>query len=298
MIVTQFAEPHILRTLRNEVSGFDPVSIEWPNVVVHTKEKSFSKFIPETSLTVLTNLSGNASCLVDGRPYTLCPSTYLIVNPYQQLSYTIHGTGVTEAVNIHMNFSWFRQASSYYSGNWFGQEETDKHSIPVFYNELQYKDPLFQSAIHHLLQASGNEALEERQSELFAILIHQYSAYRNRLKRLPVKKPGTRTDVYRRLSIAKDILYSSYAQPLSMEVLCREIGMSQFHFIRLFTWCYGSSPYRMLRMVRLTKATELLASSGYSIYEIAALTGFEESNSFISAFKKEYGMPPGQYRNK
>jgi len=45
-------------------------------------------------------------------------------------------------------------------------------------------------------------------------------------------------------------------------------------------------------------ARQLLNESGRSIKEIASLTGYRSVNSFIKAFKKMFGVTPGDFRKR
>lgn len=71
-------------------------------------------------------------------------------------------------------------------------------------------------------------------------------------------------------------------------------GYSSDHMRILFTEQFGINPvqYRMRR--RLTMAAELLASSRLSIAAIAERLGFQHSSHFCSAYKKHFGVSPGQ----
>ena len=53
---------------------------------------------------------------------------------------------------------------------------------------------------------------------------------------------------------------------------------------------------KWLNMIRLEKATELLAESEKSLTEVAMLSGFRSIPSFNRVFHAEKGMAPGEYR--
>lgn len=57
---------------------------------------------------------------------------------------------------------------------------------------------------------------------------------------------------------------------------------------------YGFSEY--LEHLRMEKALELLTNTGESVANIAAKCGFNSANTFYKAFKKVFGVAPGQYR--
>jgi transcriptional regulator GlxA family with amidase domain len=53
---------------------------------------------------------------------------------------------------------------------------------------------------------------------------------------------------------------------------------------------------RYLTKLRLSQAAGHLATGRLSIYEIARLTGYDNDASLSRAFKREFGVPPGAYR--
>ncbi len=53
---------------------------------------------------------------------------------------------------------------------------------------------------------------------------------------------------------------------------------------------------KWLNLIRLEKATELLADEERTLTEIAMLSGFQSIPSFNRVFREEKGMAPGEYR--
>ena len=49
--------------------------------------------------------------------------------------------------------------------------------------------------------------------------------------------------------------------------------------------------------VRITHAEQYL-DQGYSVVEVASMTGFRDSGTFIRAFKKKMGVTPGQLKKE
>lgn len=89
---------------------------------------------------------------------------------------------------------------------------------------------------------------------------------------------------------------SDYNHKLSIEDLAHENYLSEQHLIRLFRSATGYTPYEYLKKYRLMKAKQLLANTDLSLTEIALQTGFSGVNNFICQFRREWGIPPRQYR--
>ncbi|KOP80202.1 transcriptional regulator [Lysinibacillus sp. FJAT-14745] len=73
-------------------------------------------------------------------------------------------------------------------------------------------------------------------------------------------------------------------------------GLSRYHFHRVFQTSVGMSVTEYIRMRRLANAASILLHTNERIIDIAFYYQFESQESFTRAFKKLYGLPPGQYR--
>jgi AraC-like DNA-binding protein len=73
-------------------------------------------------------------------------------------------------------------------------------------------------------------------------------------------------------------------------------GLSRAAFARRFTALVGEPPLTYLTWWRMTTAGRLLRSDDLSLRQIAERTGYTSEFAFAKAFKREYGVPPGQYR--
>lgn len=300
MIFRQFAEQSILNRLTNTENGRDIKSIVWTNLLMNCSETSFQKRVDETSLTLITNIQGEALCELDGRSYKICPSAFLIINPFQRLEYTIDNKEGTETANIHFNYrfaqnlyNYFTESDKYLLDN---TEETKDNTLPLFFNELYYKNNVISKLIEQSLLSVEEYCFDEKLAEIGVQLFLNHQEFRKKLQSIKSRKPSTQKELYQRISKAKDIIFNSYQQPLSIEGLSREVCISKYHFTRLFKDIYGVSPYQFLKTVRIEKAKELLAKD-YSIQEITDKIGFFESNSFINAFKACTNSYPTEFRN-
>ncbi len=83
---------------------------------------------------------------------------------------------------------------------------------------------------------------------------------------------------------------------LSLEALADYVHFSPYHFHRLFLLCIGEAPMEYLRRQRLRAASRDLVSIKLNIIEVAAKYRFESQDGFCRAFKRYYGVTPGEYR--
>ena len=116
--------------------------------------------------------------------------------------------------------------------------------------------------------------------------------------RLPVKKQTTRSDLYIRLSIARDWLVQSFQTPLDLDALSSVAMMSKAHFSRYFKKAYGITPYQCLMEMRMKWAEERITKSTEPIQKIAEEICFETLSSFSYQFKKWKGVSPRALRKQ
>ncbi len=81
----------------------------------------------------------------------------------------------------------------------------------------------------------------------------------------------------------------------TIEILCRDIGMSRTVFYNRLKNLMEISPNDYLRIRRLEKAAELLATHKYAVIEVAEMVGYNDVKHFSSIFSKKYGCAPSKY---
>ncbi len=96
---------------------------------------------------------------------------------------------------------------------------------------------------------------------------------------------------------AAAFIQARYAQQdLSVSMVAEAMGVSPVAITRLFQRLLGMGTLDFIHHTRLQMAKQLLTGGERSIREIAELTGYNNSVTFIRVFKKYEGVTPGQYR--
>ncbi len=104
-------------------------------------------------------------------------------------------------------------------------------------------------------------------------------------------------DTYKRIVSAKIFIDNNYHETLNLEQISKQACFSKFHFHRLFTRIYRTTPNDYLTAQRIKHAKKLLAKEGISISDVCNNVGFESLASFSILFKKRNGYAPLYYRN-
>ena len=91
-------------------------------------------------------------------------------------------------------------------------------------------------------------------------------------------------------------LQNNYSKKLNLKEIAADFGISPSGLILKFRKSTGILPMRHLINIRIKKAKHLLVDTSLPLSEIAELTGFENGYYFSTAFKKEVGVSPSEYR--
>ena len=78
----------------------------------------------------------------------------------------------------------------------------------------------------------------------------------------------------------------------NVDMLCKEVGISERHLQRKIKAVTNKSPNQLISSVRLHKAKVLLGQPSNNISQVAYMTGFSDSSYFAKCFKKEFGVSP------
>jgi AraC-like DNA-binding protein len=116
------------------------------------------------------------------------------------------------------------------------------------------------------------------------------------LQYLAKHKHDTIADLLPRLLLARQFVEACYAQELRTQDVANHVGLSEFHFARLFKAAFDITLRQHIIHLRLDTARRLLELPGSTVTETALHVGYGSLSSFIHAFSKRFGLAPAQYR--
>ncbi|HKQ67681.1 MAG TPA: AraC family transcriptional regulator [Methylomirabilota bacterium] len=86
------------------------------------------------------------------------------------------------------------------------------------------------------------------------------------------------------------------AEAVDLASAAGAVGLSSFHFLRVFSNVLGVTPHQYLVRARLRRAASLLADESRSITDVAFDVGFGDLSNFVRTFHRAAGVSPGGFR--
>jgi AraC family transcriptional regulator, carnitine catabolism transcriptional activator len=102
--------------------------------------------------------------------------------------------------------------------------------------------------------------------------------------------------VDRCMANARSIMEAHIEDPLSVEEIARQVGLSKRELQRRFQRLLRRNPIDFYREMRLKRALNLLQYSRLTIREIGIATGFSEPSTFYRAIRERFQKGPQELR--
>ncbi len=97
---------------------------------------------------------------------------------------------------------------------------------------------------------------------------------------------------------AVKFIYQNLDEPITLELIAKNIGISVSTLKRLFLDATELSVGSFIRRLRMERAFRSLKNKEDSILEIALSSGFEDTSAFARSFKENFGYSPSFARKK
>lgn len=274
----------------------------WPSVVLNTQAQHVYRDNIAGPVSLFMNCRGNSLVTVENRTVRIADHSFFVTNQQQEYTLAIDELSPTETFNIHFGELFLEQlyhAEATQSSKLLDSPSNAAATSVNFYNRLHRKDEVVQRAIHRLQRVESEDLLliEEILVDLAVHLLRLHQGDARKVRELPPVKAATRMEIYRRLRMAVDYIYSYYNHRLSLDELAEVAMLSKFHFLRLFKAAFCQTPHQFITKIRIEKAQELLRSSSQSLHSIAARVGLDNASSLSRLFRKHIGCYPSEYRN-
>ena len=228
-----------------------------------------------------------AEIIVDDKAWPLSPGQATAISPWQAHHYNPLVTSKpTLALVLYIRPGWFlevaRRASASLCFGRVGIDVTDHLAKLVFGTAQSMIDPDSQD-LH----------VEDRLCALTEYAFDQSWQW------TPRGAEFTGPELPRRdyrIRKALKHLQNNVGEPIELDNVAREVGLSRPHFYKLFKAHVGLTPNLYLNALRMERAIDLLASSQDAVADIGFDLGFSSQASFSRFFIGNGVVPPSAYR--
>ncbi len=94
-----------------------------------------------------------------------------------------------------------------------------------------------------------------------------------------------------------DYIEASLDKDIDINDVAKAAHMSRWHFQRMFRALTGDTVKCYIRTRRLSHSIDSLINTDISILDIALTAGYDSQESFTRAFKQNFNIAPGKFRN-
>ncbi|NOU96709.1 response regulator [Paenibacillus sp. LMG 31456] len=94
----------------------------------------------------------------------------------------------------------------------------------------------------------------------------------------------------------REIIHSNLDQDISLQFIANKVHMNHQYLSSLFKLETGQNFVDYVIQCRMERAKQLLQEANLKIYEVAKLSGYENSKYFMTVFKQLVGVTPSDFR--
>jgi AraC family transcriptional regulator len=146
-----------------------------------------------------------------------------------------------------------------------------------------------------ILMLSENQLNNDLFYSLAECVVNDQSHLQQQFLKLNTVKSETNKQLFHLIWDAKNYLDLHFLEKLDIETIAKTIGLSEYHFIRLFKKVMDVSPYQYIISRRL-EFSKILLLDNHSVQETAFLVGFADVFSFSKSFKSAFGVSPNGFK--
>src|SRR6185369_10876973 len=141
---------------------------------------------------------------------------------------------------------------------------------------------------------SGGEAVLAKLSEV--LFVETLRAY---ISHLPAEQTGWLAGARdSEVGKALALMHRNPSRPWTIASLAKETGLSRSVLAERFRHYLNEPPMAYLTRWRIQLGAQMLASTNYSVIQVASEVGYESEAAFNRVFKREFTVPPAHFRRQ
>jgi AraC family transcriptional regulator len=245
-------------------------------------------------------VSGKETYFINNKKFVLKENEFVIGNKSSESSILIDSKIPSKGLCIDISEKIIKEVIDY-NFKEFTELENFLFSDQLFVNKYNIQNSTLGKNLGHIALDFNNLMLSENQlnTDLFYSLaecvVKDQSQLQKQFAKINAVKTETNKQLFHLVWDAKNYLDSHFLEKINIENLAKTIGLSEYHFIRLFKKAFSVSPYQYLISRRLD-FSKILLLDNHSVQETAFIVGFADVFSFSKSFKSAFGVSPNGFK--
>jgi AraC family transcriptional regulator len=270
-------------------------------ISARTRRAEYPEF--KQLLSIKAAAGGAEDYFVDGRRITVDDDTFAIFNADRVYASSIEALQPVHSFSIFFDRRLVAQAWHSLSKSTSALTDAPDAAIepPEFAERLYEHESSVSPSLQRIRRAVDAGPVEDAwlDEQLLLLLSRMLRLQQSSLRveaAIPARKPATRRELLRRLSLGIDFMQSRYRDAITLKDIAAAAHLSPFHFLRVFRTVYHISPNEYLNRKRCAAAFRLLRESSWTMNVIAEHVGFGSRTSMYRHLRAQHGVEPRELR--
>jgi AraC family transcriptional regulator len=271
-------------------------------ISARTRHAEYPEF--KQLLSIKAAIGGAEDYFIDGRRITVDDDTYTIINGDRTYASRIEALRPVQSFSIFFDRRLPEQAWQSLSRAESTLDcpfEAEQPRVE-FAEKLYEHDNLVSPVLRRIRTAVDSGPVEDAwlDEQLLLLLDRMLRLHDKKLRVeaiVPSRKPATRKELLRRLSLGVDFMQTRYRDPVRLKDIADAAHLSPFHFLRVFKSVHRISPSDYVNRKRAMVALRLLRESNWTMDAVAEHVGFGSRTSLYRHLKAHYGVEPRELRS-
>ncbi len=259
-----------------------------------------------TPFSIKCAFGGKEHYRFNDKSYSVYGDAFLLLNEGNEYASSIEADDI-QVESLSLNYS--RHSLQLFTAAYSSRPDSLLDDDPLNYTgqPLNYFDKLYRYTprlLHYInlfRQQLQQEVVDKNiLNELAYLSLEELAKIQSEtckeIDQVAAKKRSTREELFKRLHLARDYMYSCYQEPITLDTLASICYLNPCYLLREFKRLFGITPHQYLTAIRLENARQQLGDTQKSMTEILSESGFSDLSSFSKLFKRSYLASPSHFR--
>jgi AraC-like DNA-binding protein/quercetin dioxygenase-like cupin family protein len=245
------------------------------------------------SMEVICVIDGTSYMLIHGQMVRINKGECFILFPDIEHSFLLNDRQTCTLVNVHF----IPPEQSFFAQNLRGMGKEMRLFYEMKTHKRQYLKLSDNAVIRNISERIISESSRRKKSSEILTKLYLCELQIQLADILEDESGVFQKNLNSYLAEALLYIHLHYAEGIHLYQVAEAVSISPRHLSRLFREHFQVSVQGYINTLRLERAKKLLETTALSITEISQRLQFGNSQYFSSAFKKQEGISPGEYRD-